>query len=489
MPPRPKRNYPWQRRRWIAFVWTMLLLGVLAGLWTAYHWVTAHQVTQAVQAIHDAGLPTTKEELARWDPEPAARPAPNSTPPPDNAAPSEAAQEHTVATLMWSKGNRINQPEMIPKDMVEEKKLQSTLNKINQLPWGQRLPNDLRESLREIVAPRIEKLKPLHEAATRSPGRFPIDYSNINDVNMPHLAQVTVAVDGLFYEAWVAAEDGNTQEAVECLLAALKIADTIRDDPFVDAFQTRMRCLNEPVGLLRYILSICVLDDAQLAKLGAAYQQAEAPESLTRMLAGEQVRLLSAYEDPDYAEHIGPKDKLPVEEYLPGASYLFVEISGKLGANAVGNAFALRILGRAIESSRRPSHEMFAAAQTLESEIRKAQSKTWAHRPDQHFLMSLLREMGNLTYKLAQLRCANIATAVERYRLIAGEPPHSLDALIPAYLPAIPKDPFDGQAMRYQREKNSYLIYSVAGNLEDNHGEKLSRSTPSKGDYVYEVVH
>jgi len=50
----------------------------------------------------------------------------------------------------------------------------------------------------------------------------------------------------------------------------------------------------------------------------------------------------------------------------------------------------------------------------------------------------------------AHLRVARTALAVERYRLAEGKLPEGLTALAPDYLDAVPKDPFDGQDLRFK---------------------------------------
>src|SRR5581483_7940548 len=51
----------------------------------------------------------------------------------------------------------------------------------------------------------------------------------------------------------------------------------------------------------------------------------------------------------------------------------------------------------------------------------------------------------------AELRCASAAFAAERYRRAHGRWPESLDPLVPQFLRAVAKDPFDGKPIRYRR--------------------------------------
>ncbi len=84
----------------------------------------------------------------------------------------------------------------------------------------------------------------------------------------------------------------------------------------------------------------------------------------------------------------------------------------------------------------------------------------------------------------AYLRCALVATAAESYRLRTGRHPRSLDDLIPAYLEAVPEDPYarDG-GLRYAVDAAGPVIYSIGPNLRDDGGKP--RAPISEGDLVW----
>ncbi len=68
-------------------------------------------------------------------------------------------------------------------------------------------------------------------------------------------------------------------------------------------------------------------------------------------------------------------------------------------------------------------------------------------------------------------RAAIVTLAIERYRRAhGGAPPPSLAALVPAYLVAVPADPFSGQDFVYRAGPDDYLVYSVDVNRKDDGG-------------------
>ena len=74
------------------------------------------------------------------------------------------------------------------------------------------------------------------------------------------------------------------------------------------------------------------------------------------------------------------------------------------------------------------------------------------------------------------IRMTRVSLAIRRFEQKEGRIPRSLGDLSPAYLGAIPCDPFDGKPMRYRVNLDgSWLIYSVGYDGEDNGGVRIVR--------------
>ena len=72
---------------------------------------------------------------------------------------------------------------------------------------------------------------------------------------------------------------------------------------------------------------------------------------------------------------------------------------------------------------------------------------------------------------LAFHRTAIVTMAAERFRRAhAGQPPSSLNALVPEFLASVPQDPFDGKPLKYRVAADSYVVYSVDINRVDDNG-------------------
>lgn len=117
----------------------------------------------------------------------------------------------------------------------------------------------------------------------------------------------------------------------------------------------------------------------------------------------------------------------------------------------------------------------------------------WKHR-----LLSkvLLPSFGGLIEKCAHAQTdaelADLACALERYRIANGTLPDSLSALAPQFIPAVPHDVINGELMIYQRlDHGRFKLYSVGWNEKDDGGTevmakgKTRQIDPKQGDWVW----
>jgi hypothetical protein len=91
---------------------------------------------------------------------------------------------------------------------------------------------------------------------------------------------------------------------------------------------------------------------------------------------------------------------------------------------------------------------------------------------------------GMSLYVIKKAICAQVlrqmaitAIALQRYRLQTGNFPADLAALIPTYLPALPRDGMDGKTLRYKLQpKGGFVLYSVGLDGKDDGGDSMLAS-------------
>jgi hypothetical protein len=86
---------------------------------------------------------------------------------------------------------------------------------------------------------------------------------------------------------------------------------------------------------------------------------------------------------------------------------------------------------------------------------------------------------------------ARIACALERYRLVHGEYPQTLDALTPQFIADVPHDIINGQPLHYRlRPDGQFILYSVGWNETDDGGQivltKKGVVDRDQGDWVWQ---
>jgi hypothetical protein len=96
-------------------------------------------------------------------------------------------------------------------------------------------------------------------------------------------------------------------------------------------------------------------------------------------------------------------------------------------------------------------------------------------------ILSLDRVLARCMSMEASRHMMITAIALKRYHLRNGEYPEDLTALTPEFLAVVPRDPVDGQPLRYRREgENLFLLYSVGEDAEDDGGDPMSANPNSR---------
>jgi hypothetical protein len=85
---------------------------------------------------------------------------------------------------------------------------------------------------------------------------------------------------------------------------------------------------------------------------------------------------------------------------------------------------------------------------------------------------------------IASLRLVMTDLAVRGYQAKTGKPPAALAELVPAWLPAVPIDPFSDRPLIYRVTTNSFSLYSVGSDGKDDQGKPIQRGGMEKGDLV-----
>ncbi len=116
-------------------------------------------------------------------------------------------------------------------------------------------------------------------------------------------------------------------------------------------------------------------------------------------------------------------------------------------------------------------------------------------RPWNIFAHQILPALGAYARKTAQIQgqidLTRTAIALERYRLIHGNYPETLEVLTPQFMEKIPRDVINGEPLHYRLESNGqFVLYSVGWNEKDDGGQVVLGQNGAvkffEGDWVWQ---
>ena len=389
-----------------------------------------------LEAIRQAGQPVTLTELNAWYPEPPAG---------ENAAPLYADAFAALA--------------------VADAKLPSFLTK-----------NEPALAL-------------LHKAAGKSQCRYPIDLSEGALALLPHLAKIKTCAQLLSRETVANAAKGRVDLAAQDVIDGLRLAGSLEQEPVQISQLVRISAEALTQSGLEGALGLKPFTEEQLVRLQAALAQEEGTigPSLTRSFAAARCMVISLFQMPlpEYEKLVGSAGtNCPLgapaefERYRQGAV-------GRADFNLCLDYFSnwLAVAAAPFPACMEAADQWAPGAEALVSD-----AKAKGCRVAAAMLPPLNGTMEKEADCVGQLRAAQAALAVERYRLGTGSAlPDSLGQLVPKYLVAVPDDPYDGKPLRYKKlTPKAYVVYSIGRNRVDDGG--VPKPTAGNADGPYDLT-
>lgn len=161
-------------------------------------------------------------------------------------------------------------------------------------------------------------------------------------------------------------------------------------------------------------------------------------------------------------------------------------VSGKLELR-ISHAPLIRIMTEMVEIAKLPVEQQ---RPKLKSYMRSIEKTDPGEAPTYLGVMVwMVEKFGESFWRhQAELRCAIVALAAERYRIAHGEWPDSPNSLVPEFLDKVHLDPYDGKPLHYRRLVDGVVIYSIGPDEEDN-GGKIDRQNSAKpgNDIVFQL--
>ena len=333
-------------------------------------------------------------------------------------------------------------------------------------------------------------LAQIHAALDRPRSRYPVSLLAGAASSIAHVASAKQVAQQLSSEARFAAETGDPERATTALLAMLRTARTLEEEPLLISYLVRIALNAIAIDATQAVISRSPLNEAGLRRLQQAFVAAESTNHIARAIAGERCLILDALNQPAlkmFTAFAAPGNSSP--QLFPMIFARLYDLSGLKGDDF---SFCLDRLDDLADGVARPRSDATAPQHELQVQIDSLSSWRGRLRPiSRQTLPSFVKVLSKDLRSVATLRCAQTALAVERWRLAhAGSLPPSLNAMVPEYLAAVPEDPMDGKPLKYRTLSPGYVVYSLGEDGTDDGGkERVPGSGVTKGwDYTFTVT-
>ncbi len=265
-------------------------------------------------------------------------------------------------------------------------------------------------------------------------------------------------------EALLYIQQGRRAPLIPCLASLLSLGDSLRREPSMIPYMMRISAVAISIDVLERMLGMASFTDQELCELDRMFIDASVKLDFTEAIVSERCEMIEVFQD-----------RSRLNNYINSQGTFL----GVPGVMTTGLIDMLDYMADLSEATKLPPTERLVRFKAIDAE--KGDLPFW------HFIIkrggiASLGRIGELDVRIhVHIRLAQIALAIERYRLATGHVPEQLEVLVPKYLDAVPIDPFDGQPIRYRPSESGYCLYSVNDDGQDNGGkerDKINRNAP-----------
>lgn len=433
-------------RRWIIGV----LLGtviLVIGSFLIWRMILGSRINASFARMKTVGYPTNPKELNQWYRE---------VPTNENAALLFLAGAREISKA----GSRL-EGEII--DWV-------TTNRMCPIP------PELTEGLNLRLTANQSALARLHEAGANTRSRYPIDFIDLSWNGLEHLGKLETAASLLEAESIQFSEAGKFDEAAESARVIFLLSESLAEEPTLVSQFTRFGILRKGCTAVQQALNAGPVGAPALRALMAALERADDVAGLQRALAGERAMDIPVFRmEGIFLHHDQDDPPIPIDE----ETKRWLEAAAKKSVRRIGLLerdlrFYLDTMERNLAMLALCEPQNLAATNYVAAQALRARSNYCLI--SMAFLWPLDRAIAGQANHAARVRVARAALAIEIFRADHnGERPPTLDVLVPAYVKQIPKDPFNGQPLRYILRSTGYVVYSIGADGKDDQGKERPR--------------
>lgn len=343
-----------------------------------------------------------------------------------------------------------------------------------------------------IYNPVIEELR----AASLLPrSRFPLNYDaeNRSLVYMPHLAHLKKCSLFLQLRAIAELQNGENQKAMDDIKLSLRLIESTRTEPILISHLVRLSQTTISLQPLYEGLAQHKWSDSQLAELDSELAKLDFVADYQFSMRGETFFLQQGIFDymrrhPKQLLKFNSADYDPRPQYSRLLGYAIPD-----GWYYQNQTRCTRMMVEYYIPVADPKSQTISPAlvQTADTAYTADTSHLTPYNIGERLLLPSPGDAARrFAYTQNAINLARTAISLERFRLVTGSYPASLDALTSQRLPTPPHDVINGLPLHYSRTNRApFVLYSVGWNETDDGGQVVLRESgnpdPALGDWVW----
>jgi tetratricopeptide (TPR) repeat protein len=334
----------------------------------------------------------------------------------------------------------------------------------------------------------------LRQASQRPYSNVPLNYENGFEALSPLLEDLTAlkrCSQVLQLRAIAELADGQSAKALDDVKLLLRLSDSIRGSPFLISHLVRIAITSITLQPIWEGLAEHKWSDEQLVALDAELAKLDFLADYEFAMRGELAFAIGSFENQrrtremivlkDGGNSAPNKPVIVSLRFMPSAYFY----QNELAFAQVQQQWILPLVDMKV---RIVSPETLRRA----DDAVRAERKHYSPYRIQALMLfpALDAAVKKFAFAQASVDLAQVACALERYRLAHGEYPETLDALAPQFIENIPHDIIGGEPLNYRATADGkFLLYSVGWNEKDDGGQIVLKKDGSEdretGDWVW----
>ena len=305
-----------------------------------------------------------------------------------------------------------------------------------EIPPGEYMDETTLQVVSQYLDDNHDALILLHRAVLFPQCRYPIE-SNDNFISISHFREIRHGIKLLALESMYYVNIQRLDLADQTLIDSFILANSLKNEPLLTSWLVKAACDALNYSIVEDIINLTALPPGFQTELVNRITQIDFDNALKRAVIGEYAFAF----DERYSICFQGREQVLYLENL-GNCLDTMELSMPERFHVVEKKVQL--------------DDILVFHESL---FQQAINPLWYSI---HF--SILYE--------TKKRLVITALSIEQYRHDHNELPESLKELVPDYLDAVLKDPYDGSVLRYKILEKGYVVYSVGEDLTDNDGTK-----------------